>query len=670
MKSDFGDYRQIFVENIFLMKNGNYTSAMEDFRIILYVSVYLCCCYINGADSKRVSCQKPPELENGFYRPNKQSFYNGISIRYRCNRGYKLRGGKRISCKLTGKWSSTPPKCEKDGKSDIKIQGCSVSRAPRNGYVDTKELTLVTNGTVVTYSCRTGYDLIGKAVLICENDGDFSGETPRCEKNGEHSGCKVPKAPTNGHGEYNYNDFVPYGDSIKYSCNEGYDIQGKSQIRCRKSGKFSYQVPTCKLSKAQDSGDSARSFQVEERHIKSFLRNSSSNICKTPSLLENGYVSSSGRYIREGGKVKYYCYKSYVLHGSNESVCRKDGTLQPDVPVCLKSSNKFERQKFCTVPELQDGVVKMSENGSIAYGKSVRFQCNRRFEMLGDPQAFCDKDGLLSPGVPKCLRFCKLPKLVEHGLVYGDYSDIVFAGGTVFFDCEQDFKLVGNDRAECLSTGKYDNSPPLCIKYECARPDISEYGRMIEDKQEYVPGEVVIFTCIDGFQLLGADSSVCQESGKFEPNPPVCRRIDAKYETSSSCIAPLDIPKGLKISPSKKRYNIGEQIGYSCNPGYQINGKTIAVCELDGRFHDKIPECEKKVGKKCTRPQFERRIRIYPDREEYNTGTKIKLRCYPSYLRIIGDESAACDEDGKFEFTSKPDCVFSFRLYAEREMHR
>jgi len=37
--------------------------------------------------------------------------------------------------------------------------------------------------TIVSYSCKDGYQLIGRSDLICDIDGRWNGPPPRCERN-------------------------------------------------------------------------------------------------------------------------------------------------------------------------------------------------------------------------------------------------------------------------------------------------------------------------------------------------------------------------------------------------------------------------------------------------------------------------------------------------------
>lgn len=51
--------------------------------------------------------------------------------------------------------------------------------APTDGAVDTSAGT--TFGEVATYSCDTGYGLVGTAQRTCQADGSWDGNPPICQ---------------------------------------------------------------------------------------------------------------------------------------------------------------------------------------------------------------------------------------------------------------------------------------------------------------------------------------------------------------------------------------------------------------------------------------------------------------------------------------------------------
>ena len=50
---------------------------------------------------------------------------------------------------------------------------------PANGQVDHTAGTLL--GQNATYSCNTGYNLVGDSTRTCQAEGDWSGSAPTCQ---------------------------------------------------------------------------------------------------------------------------------------------------------------------------------------------------------------------------------------------------------------------------------------------------------------------------------------------------------------------------------------------------------------------------------------------------------------------------------------------------------
>ena len=55
---------------------------------------------------------------------------------------------------------------------------CSALANPANGQVST---TGTTFGQTATYSCNTGYNLMGDNTRTCEAGGEWSGSEPTCQ---------------------------------------------------------------------------------------------------------------------------------------------------------------------------------------------------------------------------------------------------------------------------------------------------------------------------------------------------------------------------------------------------------------------------------------------------------------------------------------------------------
>ena len=46
-------------------------------------------------------------------------------------------------------------------------------------------------GTVVTFECHDGYQLIGKSSVRCQSEGQWSGEIPQCTEDIQRKSSKV-----------------------------------------------------------------------------------------------------------------------------------------------------------------------------------------------------------------------------------------------------------------------------------------------------------------------------------------------------------------------------------------------------------------------------------------------------------------------------------------------
>ena len=59
------------------------------------------------------------------------------------------------------------------------LTGCSILTDPVNGLVDTEMGT--TFGSIATYYCLPGYDLIGTRNRVCGVSGEWEGSPPFCQ---------------------------------------------------------------------------------------------------------------------------------------------------------------------------------------------------------------------------------------------------------------------------------------------------------------------------------------------------------------------------------------------------------------------------------------------------------------------------------------------------------
>lgn len=133
---------------------------------------------------------------------------------------------------------------------------CGTLNGIPNGYVEVDGTSL---GSTATYICNSGYVLMGaKGIRQCMENGEWSGEEPRCEGTGlpiksivrtvrliissAVVDCGGLTSPVNGRVVVSGTTF---GFTATYSCNVGFTLNGLVTRVCQITGNWSGDAPIC-----------------------------------------------------------------------------------------------------------------------------------------------------------------------------------------------------------------------------------------------------------------------------------------------------------------------------------------------------------------------------------------------------------------------------------------
>ena len=117
-----------------------------------------------------VDCGPLSAPENGNVVFSNGTIFSSFAT-YSCTPPTQLIGPSVRACQGTGLWSGTDPTCES--------LRCPTLIAPEDGSVfQTGSLP----GSVGTYSCSSGFTLVGPASVTCLNNGFWSSTTPQCQR--------------------------------------------------------------------------------------------------------------------------------------------------------------------------------------------------------------------------------------------------------------------------------------------------------------------------------------------------------------------------------------------------------------------------------------------------------------------------------------------------------
>nr|XP_033952694.1 LOW QUALITY PROTEIN: seizure protein 6 homolog [Pseudochaenichthys georgianus] len=113
-----------------------------------------------------------------------------------------------------------------------------------NGWKSTSHPELV-QGTVMTYQCYPGYQVVGAELLMCQWDLTWSGDLPSCER--------VVSCPDPGKVEHSRRvlsgSHFTVASTIQYICDKGFTLSGNSLLTCFNRGssgpKWNQKLPQC-----------------------------------------------------------------------------------------------------------------------------------------------------------------------------------------------------------------------------------------------------------------------------------------------------------------------------------------------------------------------------------------------------------------------------------------
>ncbi|KYN41919.1 Sushi, von Willebrand factor type A, EGF and pentraxin domain-containing protein 1 [Trachymyrmex septentrionalis] len=164
----------------------------------------------------------------------------GATVEYQCDSDSLLVGPLNRTCLDTGFYNEFPPVC--------KYIDCNYPANIKYGsYILINETT--TYLSQVQYTCDDGYEMTGRARLICDVDERWNGPPPRCEPilcdppaTVAHSSIEIERESVLSNTS---NQSLQVNSIVTYTCEKGYRLVGYRQIMCLSTGSYDRVAPTC-----------------------------------------------------------------------------------------------------------------------------------------------------------------------------------------------------------------------------------------------------------------------------------------------------------------------------------------------------------------------------------------------------------------------------------------
>uniref|UniRef100_A0A4W5M3K6 Sushi domain-containing protein n=1 Tax=Hucho hucho TaxID=62062 RepID=A0A4W5M3K6_9TELE len=529
--------------------------------------------WIGGVPScQPIECSVPKEIPNGKVAYTKLQF-NHVVI-FSCHRGYRLHGPETLKCLANGEWDQETPVC-------IQIY-CAPPNPIDNGFVEGLDHKLL--------DPNADYELTTSTALVCLEEGGWNGTAPMCVP----AECEEPPSPD--HGSVNVTD-TSLGSLVKYSCEEGYELEGESVRQCVAGRKWSDVPPVCRpiscgdpgdIDNGSAEGDSFLYLEVLRYECSSgfVLKGGDTRTCKAdgnwdaekpwcePISCGSPVVPSdvivTGKEYTFNKHVELRCKSGLLLQGPSVSVCQADGTWSHGSPEC--------RSAHCGRPEsIPNGRILGSDFG---YSREVWYECEEGYILSGgEPKRMCRGDGLWGEGpAPHCdIIACDPPQDISHGYLNGSsfhYDDVVE------YVCFDGYEVFGDPVLRCSAQGHWVGTVPECRPCLCT-PPVLKYGVVLGG--DHACGNRVFFLCDEGYKVLGPAAATCEKGGVWSPGVPVCGR--------GRCVAaPPAVPHAVLQGAST---TVPDTVTYRCRPGYQMKGSYPHVtCGREGRWGEVRISCE------------------------------------------------------------------------------
>ncbi|XP_064386689.1 sushi, von Willebrand factor type A, EGF and pentraxin domain-containing protein 1-like [Halichondria panicea] len=232
----------------------------------------------NAGSTAAVVCLSLPPLTNGMISYSDPIPDVGSMATFSCEPRYRLIGENNITCQNDG-WSGYNPLCQ--------VFSCGIPPSISNGSLEVP--VNVTIGVSVTYTCSTGYELVGSAMILCQPTGRWT-TRPRCLII-----CGAPPSILNG--SHAIPSTFVLGGNVSYSCDYEYEFSAGVRVTnatCQADGNWTSLI--CKPV-----------------------------TCGPPPPIPNGSPGTPTSTMLRG-KVIYSCDSGYELFGSTTATCEASGS--------------------------------------------------------------------------------------------------------------------------------------------------------------------------------------------------------------------------------------------------------------------------------------------------------------------------------------------------------
>ncbi|XP_060793702.1 complement receptor type 1 [Neoarius graeffei] len=397
------------------------------------------------------------------------------------------------------------------------------------------------------------------------------------------------------------------GETLSYSCNVGFRLQGSSNIlKCEMDGNWKPRKAKCQRIKCEE-------FTIANGQIKP-------------------------RYLRFNSKVSITCNDGYQLRGSSVVTCGADESWTPALPTC---EQVMPVQVTCPPPAVPNTSGQDRYKMEYEVGEHATIFCQEGFELIGSSQVTCGADSQWQT-IPECRLIgekCQPPPYFPNAYTEHNDQSQYEPDTAVHFKCNHGYRMVRGPSTIHCRNGRWTDLEMICEKKKCGSAGEIENGRYHYTGASF--GDTATANCNVGYQLVGVGVRHCSANG-WDGRVPVCEAIQ--------CPEPPLVPDAYLDFDASGIIKHGYIASYRCRVGTLIGASDI-ICTEDGTWSAPAPRCEVT----CPAPNVRFAVIDSGVRPPHRAGSSVTFMCYPG-RRLSGPRVITCGEDGYWK-PRLPHCV-------------
>uniref|UniRef100_A0A4W5QVV1 Sushi domain-containing protein n=1 Tax=Hucho hucho TaxID=62062 RepID=A0A4W5QVV1_9TELE len=236
----------------------------------------------------------------------------------------------------------------------------------------------------------------------------------------------------------------------------------------------------------------------------------------------------------------------------------------------------------CPKPQVEGNVVLTNDAllmNDFPEGKEATFQCAKGYLKEQGSEIITCTSGKWSTLELTCKKKdCGVPREKPH-LTYEFGEEGTLFGASARAICDKGYQLTGPSYRQCYDIGW--SKIPTCEVVTCDKPPEIMNGMITEKPDKEFPeyGDVIQYSCNEGYTHIGNKSIECNEDGDYNSLPPECKDVNdiplKPTTTISRTTTTSTVPPTIRVSG--KNNDVGKHDTYAATGNAAVVGSVIGT---------------------------------------------------------------------------------------------